>query len=202
MPATFVYAGINVERAGLLNGTRGEQIAGRFSMIRTGAFGRGQQWHALIAALEDSLRLHHHRPDTLVELADYLHNRSNGMIGSLLRLIRAAAIQAVLDGTETITRADPGIDPRRHRLHRRTPRPRDPRARRPPGDQPRRARLERLQDRPPPRPRPQDAPCLPQRPRAPGQPREHADSFAPFAAYAARRVATTPTCGPPACTAN
>ena len=105
LPATFVYAGINVERAGLLNGTRGEQIAGRFSMIRTGAFGRGQQWQALIAALEDSLRLHHHSPDTLVELADYLHNRSNGMIGSLLRLIRAAAVQAVLDGSETITRA-------------------------------------------------------------------------------------------------
>jgi hypothetical protein len=105
LPATFVYAGINVERAGLLNGNRGEQIAGRFSMIRTGAFGRGQQWQALIAALEDSLRLHHHSPDTLVELADYLHNRSNGMIGSLLRLIRAAAVQAVLDGSETITRA-------------------------------------------------------------------------------------------------
>jgi hypothetical protein len=105
LPATFVYAGINVERAGLLNGTRGEQIAGRFSMIRTGAFGRGQQWQALIAALESSLRLHHHAPGTLVELADYLHNRSNGMIGSLLRLIRAAAVQAVLDGSETITRA-------------------------------------------------------------------------------------------------
>src|SRR5664280_752755 len=113
-------------------------------MIRAGAFGRGQQWHALIATLEDSLRLHHHRPDTLVELADYLHNRSNGMIGSLLRLIRAAAVQAVLDGSETITRAT--LEP---------------------GDQPRGARLERLQDRPPPRPRPQDSPCLPQRQTGP-----------------------------------
>ena len=105
LPATFVYAGINIERAGLLNGTRGEQIAGRFSMIRTGAFGRGQQWQALIAALESSLRLHHHRPGSLIDLAGYLHNRSNGMIGSLLRLIRAAGVQAVLDGSETITKA-------------------------------------------------------------------------------------------------
>jgi hypothetical protein len=105
LPATFVYAGINVERAGLLNGNRGEQIAGRFSMIRTGAFGCGQQWQALIAALESSLRLHHHSAGSLVELAGYLHNRSNGMIGSLLRLVRAAAIQAVLDGSEAITRA-------------------------------------------------------------------------------------------------
>jgi hypothetical protein len=105
LPATFVYAGINVERAGLLNGNRGEQIAGRFSMIRTGAFGRGQQWQALIAALEASLRLHHHTPGSLLDLADYLHHRSNGMIGSLLRLVRAAAIQAVLDGSEAITKA-------------------------------------------------------------------------------------------------
>ena len=102
---TFAYAGISVERAGLLSGTRGEQIAGRFSMIRTGPFGRGQQWQSLIAALEGSLRLHHHRDGTLTGLAPYLHSRSGGMIGSLLRLIRAAAVQAVLDGTETITKA-------------------------------------------------------------------------------------------------
>jgi hypothetical protein len=30
IPATFVYAGISLERTGLLSGTRGEQIAGRF----------------------------------------------------------------------------------------------------------------------------------------------------------------------------
>ena len=105
LPVTFAYAGISVERAGLLSGTRGEQIAGRFSMIRTGPFGRGQQWQSLIAALEDSLRLHHHRDGTLTGLAPYLHSRSGGMIGSLLRLIRAGAVQAVLDGTETITKA-------------------------------------------------------------------------------------------------
>ena len=62
IPATFVYAGISLDRAGLLSGTRGEQIAGRFGIIRTGPFGPDQQWTALIAALEDSLRLHRHRP--------------------------------------------------------------------------------------------------------------------------------------------
>ena len=65
IPATFAYAGISVERSGLLSGTRGEQIAGRFSMVRTGPFPRDPQWTALIAALEDSLRLHRHRPGTL-----------------------------------------------------------------------------------------------------------------------------------------
>ena len=94
---TFAYAGISVERAGLLPGSRGEQIAG--------PFGRGQQWQSLIAALEDSLRLHCYRDGTLVGLSPYLHSRSGGMIGSLLRLVRAAAIQAVLDGSEAITKA-------------------------------------------------------------------------------------------------
>src|SRR6266566_4070007 len=60
LPATFVYSGISLERTGLLSGTRGEQIAGRFGMVRTGPFGRDAQWTALIAALEDSLRLHPH----------------------------------------------------------------------------------------------------------------------------------------------
>ena len=106
IPATFVYAGINVERAGLLSGARGQQIAGRFTMVRTGPFGQDQQWITLIAALEGSLRLHRHRSGALPQLGGYLHQRTHGMIGSLLWLIRSAAIQAVTDGTEKITRKD------------------------------------------------------------------------------------------------
>ena len=104
IPATFVYAGISLERSGLLSGTRGEQIAGRFGIVRTGPFGQDRQWTALIAALEQSLRLHRHRPGTLTSLNHYLHQRTHGMIGSLLWLIRSAAINAVLDGTEKITK--------------------------------------------------------------------------------------------------
>ncbi len=105
IPATFVYAGINLQRTGLLSGTRGEQIAGRFGMIRTSAFCQDEQWTALIAALESSLRLHHHRPGTLTRLDSYLHRRTKGIIGSLLWLIRTAAINAILDSTEKITKA-------------------------------------------------------------------------------------------------
>ena len=104
IPATSVYAGISLERTGLLSGTRGEQIAGRSGIVRTGPFGPGPQWTALIAALEDSLRLHRHQPGTLPGLDRYPHQRSHGMIGSLPWLIRSAAISAVLDGTEKITR--------------------------------------------------------------------------------------------------
>jgi len=42
---------------------------------------------------------------TLVAEARYLHRRTGGIIGSLAHLIRAAAIQAMLDGTEHVTRA-------------------------------------------------------------------------------------------------
>jgi hypothetical protein len=104
IPATFVLAGISVERAGLLSGPRGEQIAGRYSMVRTGPFPRDEQWATLVAALEGSLRLHRHQTGSLPGLARYLHGRTGGMIGSLLWLIRSAAIQAVIDGTEQVTR--------------------------------------------------------------------------------------------------
>ena len=59
---------------------------------------------ALTATLESLLRLHHHRTGTLVKLAEYLHQRSTGMIGSLSQLIRGAAILAIEDGSEQITR--------------------------------------------------------------------------------------------------
>jgi hypothetical protein len=75
-------------------------------MIRTGPFSEDEQWATLVAALEDSLRLHRHRPGTLPQLGRYLHQRTHGMIGSLLWLIRSTAIGAVTDGTEKITRQD------------------------------------------------------------------------------------------------
>ncbi len=104
IPATFVYAGINVEREGLFTGTRGQQIAGRFTMIPAVPFPYAPEWQGLVAALEDALRLHEHPPGTLTGLDRYLHQRTGGMIGSLSHLIRGAAIEAILDGSEKITR--------------------------------------------------------------------------------------------------
>lgn len=104
IPATFVYAGINVEREGLFTGTRGQQIAGRFTMIPAVPFPYAPEWQGLVATLEDALRLHKHPPGTLTGLDRYLHQRTGGMIGSLSHLIRGAAIEAILDGSEKITR--------------------------------------------------------------------------------------------------
>lgn len=109
LPATFVYAGIDVERSDLFAGTRGRQIAGRFTVLPAAPFDYGtteqrETWRALIATLEGLLRLHHHRPGTLVGLEEYLYRRTAGMIGSLSQLVRGAAVLAIEDGTEAITR--------------------------------------------------------------------------------------------------
>ena len=104
LPATFIYAGIDIERCGVFTGTRGRQLAGRCGLITTGAFPCRDEWAQLVAALEATLRLHHHEPGTLPGQAKYLHQRTGGMIGSLTHLIRGAAIRAILDGTEAITR--------------------------------------------------------------------------------------------------
>ena len=104
LPATFVYAGINVERSGLFTGVRGKQIAGRCVLAATGPFPCGQEWAGLVATMEAALRLHRHQPGTLPELGKYLHQRTGGLIGSLSHLIRAGALVAILDGTEQITR--------------------------------------------------------------------------------------------------
>ena len=104
LPATFVYVGIDVERSGLFTGVRGKQIAGRCVLINTGPFPFKQEWAALLATLEGALRLHRHQPGTLPGLGKYLHQRTGGMIGSLSHLVRAAALMAILDGTEQITR--------------------------------------------------------------------------------------------------
>lgn len=104
LPATFVYAGIDVERSGVFTGTRGKQLAGRCGVIHTKAFPYNNEWISLVAAMETTLRLHRHEPATLVADAKYLHRRTGGMIGSLAHLIRSAAIRSIIDGTEAVTR--------------------------------------------------------------------------------------------------
>lgn len=104
IPATFLYAGIDVDKAGLFSGVRGSQIAGRFTVVPASPFPRTSEWDGLVATLEGALRLHHHTPGTLTKLALYLHQRTGGMIGSLSHLVRGAALDAILTGTEKITR--------------------------------------------------------------------------------------------------
>lgn len=104
IPATFVYAGIGLETSELLAGTRGAQIAGRFTLVPTRPFPYSDEWQGLVATMEDNLLLHDHPPGSLLKLARYLHDRTAGMIGALSHAIRGAAIDAILSGTERVTR--------------------------------------------------------------------------------------------------
>jgi hypothetical protein len=70
----------------------------------------------------------HHRPGTLTTLDGYLHQRTGGMIGSLSHLIRGAAIEAILDGSESITKRLLDAVELDHAAQHRTPEPRTKRA--------------------------------------------------------------------------
>ncbi|MFI9630871.1 TniB family NTP-binding protein [Streptomyces sp. NPDC052042] len=109
LPATFVYAGINVTDTPLFTGVRGAQLAGRATLVGCGPLparhGQRQPFRDVITDIENALDLHHHKPGALPAHAPYLHQRTAGRIGSLTRLIRQAAITAIHDGTERITKA-------------------------------------------------------------------------------------------------
>lgn len=130
--ATFVYAGIDVATTALFSGVRGAQLAARASLVECGAFparlGKHQPFKELITGVEAALDLHAHRAGTLARHASYLHQRTAGRIGSLTRLIRQAAITAILDGTEHITKTSLEgiqIDHLAEQHHRPTTRPRN-----------------------------------------------------------------------------
>ncbi|MER8012372.1 ATP-binding protein [Streptomyces sp. NPDC094149] len=107
--ATFVYSAIDVEASSLLHGVRGAQLAGRFKIFhhRPLPYASAQDkavWDALVAGMEALLRLRGHRRGSLVKFAAYLHARTAGRIGSLSHLIREAALIALAEGTERITK--------------------------------------------------------------------------------------------------
>lgn len=103
VPATFVYAGIDVPTCGVFSGIRGRQIAGRCGLLTTGPFPFNDEWKALVASFEQALRLYAHEPGALVRLSRYLHRRTGGSISSLSVLIRGAAQRSIIFGTEKIT---------------------------------------------------------------------------------------------------
>ena len=107
VPATFVLAGINVENCGFFTGHRGHQLARRFTPLKASpsnysTIAQRQEWVMLIEGFERALRLHAHKPGSLLPLADYLYGRTGGYIVSLSHLIREAAIKAILTGSERI----------------------------------------------------------------------------------------------------
>lgn len=100
LPATFVYAGIDLTSGGLLAGPRGQQLSGRFNILKMEPFQLANPndrstWRKLLPAFEAELPLRDHKTGTLAGLSDYLYQRTGGSIGSFGRLVTDAAIEAI-----------------------------------------------------------------------------------------------------------
>lgn len=107
--ATFVVAGINLENTKLFTGRRSNQTAFRYRVINLPVYANTTKaqraaWRNIVGGLEKGLALHNHEAGTLVGLADYLHDRSGGYLGSLFTLVRTGAITAIKNGQELIDR--------------------------------------------------------------------------------------------------
>lgn len=101
-PATFVYAGIKLEESGLLAGSRGDQVARRFSPLRMSLYNyttaeERKAWRGVVMAFSKALPLFAHDPKDLLTHAEWLHKRSGGNIGTLQSILVQSA-HSLIDG--------------------------------------------------------------------------------------------------------
>ncbi|MGW4393317.1 hypothetical protein [Streptomyces sp. NPDC004685] len=66
--------------------------------------GDQETWPSILRGFEENLSLHHLSPHALVSEAKYLHERTGGYFKLLSQLICQAAMTAIEDGSEDITR--------------------------------------------------------------------------------------------------
>lgn len=98
--ATFIYSGIDIDGGPLMSGPQGNQLAGRstahqLTPVLLASESGPAEWLGLIRAFESELCLSDHPPGTLGPLADYLHRRTGGSIGSLRQLMVDAAMDII-----------------------------------------------------------------------------------------------------------
>lgn len=114
LAATFIYAGVGLEHSGFMHeGRLGAdaqlaQISRRFKRIGVGPLGCSKAadrelWLGILQVFEAELVLLGSRPGDLTSRADYLWQRSQGVIGSLTQLLTEAAAEAIDSGGERIT---------------------------------------------------------------------------------------------------
>ena len=109
--ATFVYAGVDVDKTGLLFEGRPEaqaqaaQTQRRFKRMDLVPFEKGDPvLGAVLDALEGQMLLLNARAGDLKDLADYVHDRTDGYMGPIMVLVREAAALAMEDGQERLSR--------------------------------------------------------------------------------------------------
>lgn len=98
--ATFLYCGIDVTDSSLMNGPRGQQLKGRFSVLELQPYSwsntlHRKEWKQLIRSFENKLQLRDHEVGLLSAEAEYLWQRTGGSIGSLGKLLTGPAINLI-----------------------------------------------------------------------------------------------------------
>ena len=114
-PSTMIAgAGIDLQRLTLFQAstsTGGQdlaQTANRFALHPMGNYDNSTKegttdWIRLLRSVETHLVLHNHQANDLVNMRDQLHERTHGLTGAIMPLLRAAANCAIDDGSERIT---------------------------------------------------------------------------------------------------
>ncbi|MFJ6897494.1 AAA family ATPase [Streptomyces hokutonensis] len=105
VPATFVYAGLERRESPLttVSQTAGQ---GRLTHLRATPVPYGTEWEQLVGTLDRALRLRRHQSGSLVRLSEVLYGKAGGWPGVLTHLVRSAAMEAILTGSEEITEQD------------------------------------------------------------------------------------------------
>lgn len=103
--ATFIFSGINVRSSGFLEGEHGAQFHARSKSqlltpfpIATAA--DRAKWKELLNGIENELLLLGHAPQTFAREWLYLHQRTGGAIGRVVRLLTSAAIDHLTAASE------------------------------------------------------------------------------------------------------
>jgi len=108
--ATFVIAGIDLDRTELFQGEMGLQLDGRrrsYDMLgyaRPKTSDEQDPWLLFLDSWEHDLPLLKQEPGVLREESSYIWDRTSGAVGSVRALLAGAARAAIRSGTEKIDR--------------------------------------------------------------------------------------------------
>lgn len=105
--ATFIYAGVNVESSGLLDGARGQQISSRFELHHVTPFSdrataHRAEWEAVLLDLEETLCLTKQPEGAILAHSARLFADSGGSIGRIVDILHIAALTAIDDHSERL----------------------------------------------------------------------------------------------------
>ncbi|MBT2493429.1 ATP-binding protein [Streptomyces sp. ISL-96] len=112
---TFIFCGTGArevvhraryddKRKNLPDAVKGKTYFSDLPVLWAEAIPYSDDWHRVVQAFEDDLRLYDHKPSTLLKLSRCLHRRTGGYIETLSYLICQAAQEAIETGTEAITK--------------------------------------------------------------------------------------------------